>query len=292
MEKIFTNRLQMNMTALIFVSLCFVFSACSASDDSLSSSIEDNVEEITIQNDEGNTIIKMQGDKVLSIKKNGKELSEDEKNIYLQELQSKPGFFTWDDVQPKFDFDKFKINMKYFSDDSLSKSFHFNFNNKEFQAEIEKLKEKIADINFPDFKFNFNDEEFQIQMEELDSNLQNIKIEIPEINIDLDEGHFEIVMSELAENLDDEMDKLDLAMKELNIDLKKLNDFIGEVKSEMTKDGILKSEDEEINLDFDSDELKLNGKIIPENLKEKYKAMFEKHFKKELNGDCNFHFNK
>jgi hypothetical protein len=292
MKKIFTNRLQMNMTALIFVSMCFVFSACSASDESLSSSTEDNVEKITIQNDEGETVIKMQGDKVLSVKRNGKELSEDEKNIYLQELQNKPGFFTWYDVQPKFDFDKFKINMKHFSDDSLAKKFHFNFNNKEFQAEMEKLKEKIADINFPDFKFNFNDEEFQIQMEELDSNLQNIKIEIPEINIDLDEDHLATIMSELAENLDDEMDKFDFDMKKLNLELKKLNDFIGEVKSEMIKDGILKSEDEEINIDFDSNELKLNGKIIPENLKEKYKAMFEKHFDRELNGDCNFHFNE
>ncbi|MBK6914595.1 MAG: hypothetical protein IPH11_13440 [Ignavibacteriales bacterium] len=290
MEKIFTNSLQMNMTALIFVSMCFVFSACSASDESLSSSTEDNVEKITIQNDEGETVIKMQGDKVLSVKKNGKELSEDEKNIYLQELQSKPGFFTWYDVHPKFDFDKFKINMKHFSDDSLAKNFHFNFNNKEFQAGMEKLKEKIKDMNFPDFKFNFNDEEFQIQMEELDSNLQNIKIEIPEINIDFDEDNLETLMSELAENLDDEMDKLDFDMKELNLELKKLNDFIGEVKSEMIKDGILKNADEEITIDFDSNELKLNGKVIPDNLKEKYKAMFEKHFGKELNGDCNFYF--
>ena len=282
----------MNMTALILVSMCFVFSACSASDESLSSSTEDNVEKITIQNDEGETVIKMQGDKVLSVKKNGKELSEDEKNIYLEELQSKPGFFTWYDVHPKFDFDKFNINMKHFSDDSLVKNFHFDFNNKEFQAGMEKLKEKITDINFPDFKFNFNDEEFQIQIEELDSNLQNIKIEIPEINIDFDEDHLETVMSGLAENLDDEMDKLDFDMKELNLELKKLNDFIGEVKSEMIKDGILKSAEEEIIIDFDSDELKLNGKVIPDNLKEKYKAMFEKHFEKELNGDCNFYFNE
>lgn len=280
----------MNLTAFIFISLCFAFSACSASDENLSSSTGDNVEKITIQNDDGETVIKMQRDKVLSVQKNGRELSEDEKNIYLQELHSKPGFLTWYDVHPKFDFDKFKISMKHFCDDSLANNFHFNFNNEEFQAEMKKLQENIADINMPDFKFNFNDEEFQIQMEKLDSNLQNIKIEMPEIDIDLDANHLEKVIAELPENLDDEMDKLNFDLSELKLELKKLNDFISDVKSEMVKDGILNNEDEVINIDFDSDEIKINGKVIPEKLKEKYKAMFEKHFDKELNSDYNFHF--
>lgn len=290
MEKIFTTQFQKNLTALIFVSMCFAFSACSASSENLSSSNEDNLEQITIQNNEGESIIKIQGDKVLSIIKNGKELSEDEKTFYLQELQSKPGFFTWYDVHPKFDFDKYKIKMKHFCDDSLAKNFHINFNNKEFQAEMKKLQEKIADMNLPDFKFNFNDEEFRAQMEKLDSNLQNIEIEIPEINIDLDEDCLKEALSDISENLDDEMNKLDFNMNELNFELIKVNEFIRDLKSEMVKDGVLNNKDEAINIDFESDAIKINGKVIPEILKEKYKAMFEKYFDKELNEDFDFHF--
>lgn len=293
MKRLFTSQLQMNAFSAMFVSMCFILSACSASDENLSSSNGKGVETITIQNDEGETVIKMRADEVLSVEKNGEEFSKEERDNYMKELESKPGFFTWFDISPKFHFDKSNFDMKHFSDDSLVKKLHFDFDfdHGKFREKIKGLHEKLDSLKFHKYEFNFDDEQFQEQMKQLECNLQNITIDIPDIKIDFDEYQFETGMSELMENLDDEMEKFDFNMDELNEELKKFNEFIKDIKNEMVKDGLLSSADEEINIDFNSEELKINDKSIPDKLKEKYKRMYEKHFGTELNGDNHFYFN-
>jgi len=54
---------------------------------------------------------------------------------------------------------------------------------------------------------------------------------------------------------------------------------------------ITEDEDEEIEIDFNKNEMKVNDNKIPDELFEKYKVLYKEHFGKEPDDDTHFRIN-
>ena len=58
-----------------------------------------------------------------------------------------------------------------------------------------------------------------------------------------------------------------------------------DMRYELVKDILIKSQDEEFNMKFNQKELIINGKKVPENLFEKYKKIYKENFGKDIDSD-------
>jgi hypothetical protein len=180
------------------------------------------------------------------------------------------------------DLKKQKFKIKANIDKDLKKEM------KELSIELKKLKDNDIKLWFDknnfknewDFNFEFDTEKFNEEMEKLSENLKNmeIKIDMPDIKINL-EG--------LEENLKD----LDIKLKDLDKDLEGINSFFKDLKSELVKDKLIESEDDNVKINFKEGEMYINDKIVSEDLFQKYKAMYKKHTGKELKEKHYFHLN-
>lgn len=191
-----------------------------------------------------------------------------------------------------FDMDDFKDQMKEFK----GKHFNFKFDQDKFKEDMEKLKEELKDLD-----------EIVIEIDKdkikkgLDESLKHLdKMRIHKFNFDDDEfdkkiiielekelGEHELNMDELEEEmkkLEDEMGELSEEMKDLDKDMKNLNKFLDAAKSELVKDGLIKSKDEDFDFELNANEMKVNGEKISDQLHSKYKSMYKEHFNKEFNG--------
>lgn len=117
--------------------------------------------------------------------------------------------------------------------------------------EIEAMVHKIQD-EFKDHEFKFN---FDFDLDNLNESMRKLETELKDMNIDLS-------------NLKEEM--------------KKLKAFLHELKSELIKDGYVKNEDEDFDLEFTKDKIVVNGERLPDNLLDKYKEIYKKHYGKEI----------
>ena len=79
-----------------------------------------------------------------------------------------------------------------------------------------------------------------------------------------------------------------LIFNTLDKDLKKLDTFIDDMKTEMVKDKLINSTDEKIDVELNSKEMTVNGKKVDDQLLEKYKHMYKKHFGKDLKDKQSF----
>ncbi len=195
--------------------------------------------------------------------------------------QHKPYFY-------QFDMDDFKDDMKEFQ----GKHFNFKLDQDKFSADMEKLKDELKDMDeivikidkdkikkdidelkLHKFNFDFDEDEFN-------NNMKRITIEL-----ERNQDEHELNMDELEEEmerLEDEMGDLSEEMKELDKDMKNLEKFLGAAKSELVKDGLIKSTDEEFEFELNSDEMKVTEKKVSDELHSKYKDLYKEHFKKEF----------
>lgn len=88
-----------------------------------------------------------------------------------------------------------------------------------------------------------------------------------------------------------EMKKFNIDFKDLNVEMEKLNGFLKDLKIEMKKDNLIDDEDEEINLELNKNEMKINGEQVPDDLFTKYKKLYKKHFGIDPEEDTHIHIN-
>jgi len=217
-------------------------------------------------------------DKLNSIRK-------DEDDFYVHD---KPHFF-------HFDMDDFKEDMK---EEFKGEHFKFRFDDKKFKEDMEKLKEELKDLD--EIVIEIDKDKIK---KDLDESLKHLdKMRIHKFNFDFDDDEFdkkiiielekdlgehELNMDELEEDmerLEEEMGNLSEEMKELDKEMKILNKFLDEVKSELFKDGLIKSTKEEFEYELTATEMKVNGEKVSDELHLKYKELYKKHFNKELDG--------
>ena len=120
-------------------------------------------------------------------------------------------------------------------------------------------------------------DDFHRSMDELADNLSNIKVEIS----DRDWGDFRSEMR----NLKDELKNLDIDMGDLKFELKRLKRFMKDVRRELIDDGYLEYGDDDFDMEFNEDELIINGRRLPDELLDKYKKMYKEHFGREIDDD-------
>ncbi len=168
-------------------------------------------------------------------------------------------------------------------DKNLTKLKHIkidvNFNPEELKDQMKVMKEHLEKMDLPKkIKIDFDTDKFNDKMEKLSEDIANKK---------LDMENFKINMSDLKDNLKD----LKVKMKNLDKSLKTLDDFVNDLKSEMVKDKLIDNIDEKADINISGDKMTVNGKQVPNNLLDKYKEIYKKHFGRNLNKDSLLHFN-
>jgi len=320
------NRFQNLLTALAFTFAVIFFVSCST--ESYTQEEDKTLEEektkqkkeqalYFTENENGNKTeyeVHFKDGEITSIHKNGVKVPDDEiegyEDLVNDELNSirrdKFDFF----VHPSphafhFDMDEFHKNMDEMRDNFKGDNFVFKFDREKFKEDMDKLKDDLKDIDdivihidkdkirknidkglrdldklkMHRFNFDFDDDE-------LDENMKRITIELKNMNDEL-----ELNMENLEEemkDLEEEMGDLSKEMEELDKEMKNLDNFLSAVKIELVKDGLIKNTEVEFELELSSTKMEVNDEKIPDNLLEKYKALYEKHFGKEIKGKLKF----
>lgn len=251
---------------------------------------------------------------ITSLYKDGVKIPEDKikdyKELVYDNLDSigkdDNDFFASHHHGPKvfhFDMDSLSENMKEWRKKFKAENFNFKFDHKKFKEDMEKLKEELKDcdnivIHIDKDKMQKDIEEglknldqikihkFDFDEDELNKNLKRMTIEIEKNKNDL-ELNMES-LKEQMEDLKDEMGVLSIEMNDLDTEMKNLNSFLDGVKVELVKDGLIKSSDEEFEIELSDSRMEVNDEKVPDNLLEKYKALYKKHFDMEIKGKIKF----
>ena len=278
----------------------------------------------TTQDDSETTYWKavFQDEELASLYKNGEKIPAEELENYEDLVYDK-----LDELRPHkkqitvhmdgFPFDKkeFREKMQDWKEYFKNHKDEWNFDNEEFREQMEKLKEQLEKLKDHKIRINIDKDELKESMRELRKSLKELKhdkwvmknfnvhvpdidihipeipdINVPEINVNIPNINVDIPEIDLS-GLKESMKDLDIKMKDLDKEMKKLNEFIEDLKSEMVKDGLLNSVDEEARIDIDSDGMRVNGVKVPDNLFEKYKKMYKEHLGKDLDEDNHFNIN-
>lgn len=190
-------------------------------------------------------------------------------------------------------------------DESISSLNEFNFPDSCFYFDSKAFNKQMKELNerMKNMKFNFHFDSLDVNriMDQVNKNLEKLKDrdffnekQWTKMNEKLyrvfDDHNFDFHFNFDFDKLNMSLKKLDLKMKELNIKMdylkekiKAMNGFLHDVKAELIKDGYLNENDDDYNLDFTKDRIIVNGKKLPDNLLEKYKKIYKKHFGKEIN---------
>ena len=176
------------------------------------------------------------------------------------------------------------------------------FDSEKFQKEMEELGDRLSrmkiEINFDTNKFGcdtpnfmkhhhfFNSDKFKHDMKNLSKEIESHTSVMHDFKVDM--SGFEKGMDVFKEN----MKGFKFKMKDMEKEMKKLKAFIKDLKHELLKDGYIKEEDENFDMELNSKEMIINGKKLPDNLLKKYKEIYKKFFDKEITDDNNFHIHK
>ncbi len=183
--------------------------------------------------------------------------------------------------------------------------FDFHFDKEALEKSMKDLKDYLECLKDRKFEFHFDTAQFNKNMRHLKEGLQNMKLDLPDFECDMGalkdnmkkfrhehfyNGDFEKDMSRFKEEMEkfkDKMKDFKFEMKGFKEKMKKFGAFMKELKHEMVKDGLIQNEDEEINLKFNSNEMRVNGKKVPDNLFEKYKKMYKDYSGKSIDDGIN-----
>lgn len=235
---------------------------------------------------------------ISAIYKNGERIPSEDHHLYKDMIYNKVNKLRNNLRDPKsemlafnFDMGDFKTNMKEMAKnlrENLPGKIEIEIDREDFKKGMDELKESLKDLKTEKFEFHFDKESFKEDMRKMKEDLKNIdfdkiKIEIRKDMDDLDKD-LERIRIEMKD-LDIDIKGLDSDMKTLSIEMEKLDGFLKEMKSELVKDGYIKSEDEEINLMMKDGSITINGEeLLPEH-QNKYSELYEKHFDKKMKSD-------
>ena len=245
------------------------------------------------------------------------EIDQHRERIYenLGDLKSNYNDIDGNVYRFNFDMDKFNDEMKKFKKDFDNDKFmHFKleFDEDEFEKNMEDLEEHLKNLKDKKNELYFDTDKFKNNMKELEDNLKNLPVPPSPPDVDADvymdidafkEGmekfkesfkHFDIKidssdfdMSELRSSMKElkkNMKGLKIEMHGLNGEMKKLNSFLDELKSELVKDGYIKSENEKFDLEMNSAFTKVNDRVVKPEQQKKYLDLYKSYFDKRIEG--------
>jgi hypothetical protein len=257
---------------------------------------------------------------LVQLYKNGNKIPEDNLEDYTGMVNDELGELHHDRNDKWENFPHPNFNAPDLSNNMPDPQWDFvdsNFNNrdslvdgKQFYKDLDSLRYNMRNLRKLNFIFHFDTLASNKGMRELMKNLRNLKINPTDFECNMDnfnEGmkkfdeemkhnrifneDFHIDMKDFTKN----MDKITESMKNFKVDLKgvkewmvKYKGFIKDMRLELFKDGLIKSEDEQFNMKFNSKKLIINNKKVPDNLFDKYKGIYKKHFGKDIDDEYYF----
>jgi len=179
--------------------------------------------------------------------------------------------------------------------ESITEGDSVYFDEERFRESMKKLKERLSRIRIKfdndscwnklgEIKANsyFDSGKFKRDMRRLS---EKIKCDV------LAAQNFSIDMSSLEhsmERLKEKMKDLKVDMRGLRSKMKKLKSFMNNLRLELVHDGYINNKHEDFDMLLNGHEMKVNGERLPENLFEKYKAIYKEHFGKDITDDNAF----
>lgn len=165
---------------------------------------------------------------------------------------------------------RMKILQDHLSDsaDSLKK--------KKFKVIVRDGNSDLTGLDSNIFNFEFDLDKLHDQLGKLPELMKDFDFDIPAFS---DRGIKDI--NKRLERLERKLEKSEKELEKTKKELDKTKDFIKKFKSELVKDKLISSTNEEPQIEFFSDELKVNGKSISKQQFEKYKKMYEDTIGKE-----------
>lgn len=295
-------RLSTFYTVLIIISSLAVMNGCSNVPETSAGNISqlndygDN--SFTFRKDGAKWRVDFEEGEIAAIYKNGERLPSEDHHIYKDMIYDKVNRLRNNLRDPRsemlafnFDMGDLKANLKEMGKnlrENLPGKIEIEIDREEFNKGMDALKESMKELKSQKFEFHFDKDSFKEDMKKLKEDLKKIdfdkiKIEVRKNLDDLDKD-IERIKIEMKD-LDIDLKGLDTDMKALSLEMNKLGSFIKEIKSELVKDGYIKSEDQKINLTMQDDLMVVNGKELSPEHQKKYSDIYEKHFDKKINGD-------
>jgi hypothetical protein len=185
-------------------------------------------------------------------------------------------FKGWDDSTFREGVKNMKEEMAKLKDVKV----RIKFDKDKFSKEMEILRKELSDMNINEDLRNLNED-----IRKMTEELRNKKIVIDDIKVDIPEIEVEI------KNLDRKKLNLDRELSELRKELNKLEGFMNDMRKELRKDGIIKSEDEDFSIRVRSGKIIVNDEEIPSEKAAKYREIYRKNFGKELKESERFEIN-
>lgn len=185
-----------------------------------------------------------------------------------------------------FDGEGFKHQMHNLKDQlkHLKKmKFNFHFDTAALNKGMRDLQKNLNHMKFGPNEFYFDQEAFRDGMKEFGEEMKHSRIFDEDIKIDL---------SDLNKNMEEfthNMKNFTVNMKGFKEKMKKFKGFMNDLRKELVRDNLIKSEDEHFKLEFDAKEMKINDKIVPDNLFNKYKGIYKEHFGKDIDDSFYIH---
>ncbi|MEN8194399.1 MAG: M56 family metallopeptidase [Bacteroidota bacterium] len=261
-----------------------------------------NMEDVVsdeIQYNENHSTIKVVDDELTSERINSTSVQP-----AVEEATLEPEIENHDSTKTQEHKEHEKIEHDIHVDLSVLEDLHFEFDEEEFEANMDQLRKDLAKLKDIEFNFDFNfDElehtwpseledslEFYLEMEKVKEELASLKD--LKIDIEWDKEEFKESMREFKEEMKKhkkEMANFSIEMKELKKEMKILGAFLGEVKEELVSDGYIDSIDDEVDLELSREKMKVNDETVSKELHEKYLKLYEKHYGKELEDEVNIH---
>ena len=295
------NKLRQNfITSFIIASSLFIFASCSSEAYTQEDTSEQKGEQSLYftQNENGNRVhykVNFDDGEISSIYKDGVKVPDNEikeyEDLVNDELNSIKGnkhdfFIPHSRHVFHFDMDSLNEKMKEMRKKLKAENFHFKFDHKKFKEDMKKMREELKDLD--NIVIHIDKDKI---CENLNKSLRHLNNLNFDFDFDFDADKHEISMENLKEdmkNLKEEMSDLSIEMEDLNKEMKTLSKFLEDVKSELVKDELINSEDEDFNLEIKSTGMKINSEKVSADLFEKYKKMYEDHFNKKLKDGVKF----
>lgn len=307
--------------AFLFLAFAFVLSSCASSvvNDQIVKPEFEGDKSFSFKDDGSNWRVDFNDNDITSLYKDGKrvpdsEIKQHRKMIYkkLDELRSDYNDFSGKVHLFNFDSDKLKDLVKKFKRDFDNEKFwkfKLEFDEEDFEKNMKEMEEELKDKKI---ELYFDSKCFKKKMKELEETLKNLP-DPPtppgvDVNIFIDKEKFKDGMKKLEEsikhhkfNFDSSlfnMKELKENMKDLRENLKglkieisgvksemqKLNKFLEKLKTELVKDGYLKSENDDYSLEMSDSQTKVNNTVVKQSDHENYKKIYERIFNREIEG--------
>lgn len=239
--------------------------------------------------------VEFANDSILSLTINGEKIKNENINDYEDEIYSKlndlhrKNYFSFKFHNPSFDKKEFKEEMKKLKKELKEKRIEINaaiLNDSLIKKNVENALKNIQK-NDHVFHFDFDRDDLQEALSKLNDELDNLDFNL-DINMDFDFDKIDIEIEKAMKKLGE----VHIELNDLDDDLEKLSSFSDALRTELVKDKLIESKNDDLDIEISENAMIVNDKKVRDTLLKKYKKLYKEHFGEELEGKRRFEIHK